>query len=613
MRPALMRPILLALLLAWRSGVDAADLLDIYRQAAAADATYAAARNTWSAAQERIPQARANLLPLAAVSASSQYNDRQIRFREPTIPRADSEFGSSALSLTVTQPVFRMQNTIAYEQALTQTEQADAQFALAAQDLILRAAQAYFDVLLAQDNIVLAEAQKAAIGQQLAQAKRNFDVGTATITDTHEAQARYDLTVAQEIAARSELELRRRALEQVIAGKAPPLAPLGPAFVLKVPPAAMDSWVSLARASNLQVRVAHHAAAFASQDIARNRAGRYPTVDVFATLSDAHAGAGVVTGTTAGVSNNTRTAVLGVQLAVPLYQGGAVNSRVREAIANHARAGDELEAARRAAEFSARQAYLGITNGVAQVQALEAALVSTQSQLDSTVLGQDVGVRTQVDVLNAQQLLYSARRDLAQAKYNYVLATLRLEAAIGELTEQDVAAVNQWLDKSSFGAAPDARAVSVPASYSTISVEPLAPAKPEARAVKPEGDRDEVVRAVEGWAHAWGSNDVEGYLAYYLSEFEPPRGLTRSAWEAERAARIRKPRRIEIEIEAPEVSFDAEDRATVTFRQLYRSGALNLSSEKMLTMVKRGGEWRIEAERLRSETRSAAAAHERRR
>lgn len=431
-----------AVSLAMASAVSAADLLEVYRQAQSADATYAAARATWAAAQERIPQGRAGLLPLASLSASAQQSDRVTRFRDDVTARSSAAFASTGITLSVTQPIYRRQNTVVYQQAITQVEQADAQLALAAQELILRVAQAYFDVLLAQDSVAFAEAQKAAIGQQLEQAKRNFEVGTATITDTHEAQARYDLTTAQEIAARNELELRRRALEQVIARGAPPLAPLGPRFTLKSPePATMDTWVGLAHKGNLQVRIAQSALTFATQEIGRNRGAHYPTLDAFATVSESGSGAT----TSAGVGSDSRSAVIGLQLAVPIYQGGAINSRVREAIAIEDRARQDLENARRSAEFTAWQAFLGITNGMAQVRALEAALVSTESQLASTRLGQEVGVRTQVDVLNAQQLLFSARRDLAQSKYNYILSLLRLEAAIGELTADDLVAVNQWL------------------------------------------------------------------------------------------------------------------------------------------------------------------------
>lgn len=449
-----------ALFFACSATASAADLVDVFRLAQRSDSTYAGARATWAAAQERIPQGRAGLLPLASLSASTQYSDRSIRFRDDPPRRSDATFGSSTLSLSVTQPLYRRQNAVVYEQALTQVEQADAQLALAAQDLILRVAQAYFDVLLAQDSVAFAEAQKAAIGQQLEQAKRNFEVGTATITDTHEAQARFDLTTAQEIAARNDLELRRRALEQVIARAAPPLAPLGPQFTLKPPePAVMDTWAALAQRGNLQVRIAQSALVFATQEIDRNRGAHYPTLDAFATLSANTTGSGA----TGGVGNDTRNAVAGLQLALPLYQGGAISSRVRESIANEDRARQDLEGARRTAEFTARQAFLGITNGLAQVRALEAALVSTQSQLASTRLGQEVGVRTQVDVLNAQQLLFSARRDLASSKYTYVLSLLRLEAAVGELTETDLVAVNQWL-------APAAANASTPVNENATGV-----------------------------------------------------------------------------------------------------------------------------------------------
>jgi outer membrane protein len=435
---------LFTLALVCSSAVPAADLVDVFRQAQRADASYAGARATWAAAQERIPQGRAGLLPFASLTASAQHNDRTIRFREASVPRSNQSFNSTGFSLSVTQPLYRRENAVIYEQALTQVEQADAQLAAAAQDLILRVAQAYFDVLLAQDSVAFAEAQKTAIGQQLEQAKRNFEVGTATITDTHEAQARYDLTTAQEIAARNDLELRRRALEQIIARAAPPLAPLGAALMLREPqPPQMDAWVSLAQQSNLQVRIAHTARTFASQEIERNRAQHLPTFDAFATVTESGAGA-----TAGNLGTDTRNAVIGVQVELPIYRGGATNSRVREAIANEDRARQDLEGARRTAEFTARQAFLGITNGIAQVRALEAALVSTQSQLASTRLGQEVGVRTQVDVLNAQQQLFSARRDLAQSKYTYILSLLRLEAAIGELTENDLVAVNEWLDRT---------------------------------------------------------------------------------------------------------------------------------------------------------------------
>jgi outer membrane protein len=423
---------------------SAADLLEIYREAQKSDAAYASARAAWAAGQEKLPQGRAGLLPQASLSASTQYNDRTINSRNPAVAEASGQFNSNAITLSLTQPIYRAQNLAQYEQAKTQVAQADIQLSLAAQDLILRVAQAYVDVLLAQNEVELAAAQKAAIGEQLAQAKRNFEVGTSTITDTHEAQARFDLTVSQEIAAQNNLEIRKRALEQIIGKPAPALALLGKNFVLSLPePATMEHWVAEANRSNLQILISQSGLTFASQEITRNRGAHLPTLDAFASYSDSASGSGIQ----GGFGNDTTSRVIGLQLAVPLYQGGLTSSRVREALANQDKARHDLENARRTAELSTRQAFLGVTNGVAQVQALQAALISSQSSLSSTRLGLEVGVRTQVDVLNAQQQLFSTRRDLAQALYNYTLSLLRLKAAVGRLEEADLVKVNAWLER----------------------------------------------------------------------------------------------------------------------------------------------------------------------
>lgn len=421
-----------------------ADLLEIYRQALGSDPVYSAARASYAAAQEKQPQGLAGLLPQATLSASTQHNDRDLNFRDPTATDSRSRFNSRSASVSVTQPIYRAQNLAAYDQGKTQVAIATAQFATAGQDLILRAAQSYFDVLLARDNLAFSQAQKIAIGQQLEQAKRNFEVGNATITDTHEAQARFDLVTAQEIAARNELEIRNRALEQLIGRNAPALAVLGKAFSLRTPvPASMDQWVERARSTNLAVRAAQENMTLSNLEIRRNRGAHLPTLDAVASYTDSASGSG----TQGGSGTETNTRIIGLQLSVPLYQGGLVNSRVREAVANEEKARQELENARRSAELAARQGYLGVTSGIAQVRALEAALTSSETSLASTRLGQEVGVRTQVDVLNAQQQVFSARRDLAQARYNYILSMLRLSASAGELDEAGLQQVNAWLEK----------------------------------------------------------------------------------------------------------------------------------------------------------------------
>jgi outer membrane protein len=433
-----------ASLLALSAMAQGADLVQVYRSAQASDAQYAAARAAWAASQERLPQGRAGLLPSVSISAFTQYNDREIRFRDATIPDNNNGFNSNSASVSLSQPVYRPENFMVFEQAKTQVAQADAVLAQAAQDLILRVSQAYFDVLLAQDTVAFAQAQLQAIGQQLEQAKRNFEVGTATIVDTKEAQSRYDLTRAFEIQAKNDVELRKRQLELVIGQPAPGLSPLGKHFKPAPPdPNNHEKWVGKAAVGNPQVKISERSLAFATQEVERNRTGHLPTLDAVASYTDSGSGAASQT----SLGSDTKTAVVGLQLAIPIYQGGSVSSKVREAIANKEKARQDLINAQRTAELTARQTFLSVTSGLAQIQALEAALVSSESSLASTVLGQEVGVRTQVDVLNATQQVSQTRRDLAQARYAYILALLRLKSAAGILTEGELAAVNGWLDK----------------------------------------------------------------------------------------------------------------------------------------------------------------------
>jgi outer membrane protein len=378
-----------------------------------------------------------------SLQANTQFNDRDLQFRTaPPVPR--DTFNTNGVSITATQPLFRPQNWITYEQAKAQVSQAEATFLLSGQDLIVRVAQAYFDVLLAGNNVTLAAAQKAAFAEQLAQAKRNFEVGTASITDANDARARYDLSVAQEIVAQNDLETRKRVLQQIMGRLPPELARLGSGFKPELPtPNRMEDWVTQANASSLQIRVAQHALDIAAQEISKNRSAHLPTVDAVAGYNDASAGSGSF----AGPGTDSTTKFLGLQLAVPIYLGGSINSKVREAIANRDKARQELENKTRTAELNTRSAFLGVTSGVAQIRALVAALVSSQSSLDSTKLGQEVGVRTLVDVLNATQQLITTRRDYEQAIYNYAINVLKLKAAAGTLTEEDVVYVNQWLEK----------------------------------------------------------------------------------------------------------------------------------------------------------------------
>lgn len=420
----------------------AADLLETYHTAQGQDAVFASARAAQQAGQEKRTQGRSMLMPSISLSANSTYYDNDIRFSGSS---RQLSYTSSGAGVSLVQPLFRQQNWLAFTESELQVAISEAQFRMAEQDLIVRVAQAYFDVLIAQDSVLLAETQKKAISEQLEQARRNFEVGTATITDTYEAQARFDLTNAQLIAAQSNLEIKRRSLQQITNAGVGDLKPLGTALKLEVPqPADVSKWVADAQQRSLQVVIAQAGAELAEKEVARNRGGHYPTLDLVANISQSSANGGTFTGTGYGAADTTSKSV-GVQLNMPLFQGGATQSKWREAEANRDKAQQDLESARRSVAVQVQQAYLGVVNGIAQIQALQQALKSNESLLASSKLGQSVGVRTSLDVLNAQQQLFATRRDLYQAQYNYLVSQLRLKAAAGDLAEADLARVNQAL------------------------------------------------------------------------------------------------------------------------------------------------------------------------
>ena len=416
--------------------VCGADLVTIYRDARVSDPVYQAARSQYQATTERLPQARSGYLPQIAASGSIFRNHAE---RDGV---ADRDYNTKTIAVTLAQPIFRLQNWIAIDQAHNLVLQAEAVLAASLQDLALRVAQAYFDVLLAQDNVALSETQKTAIDQQLAQAKRNFEVGTATIVDTLEAQARYDQSVAKAIADLNDLEVKRRAL-QVLLGKLPDgLTPLREPLPLATPtPNDIEAWVKAATDSSFNVISARANLEIAQQEVKRQRAGHLPTLDLSGSLARVDDPNSAIP----PVSPVSNVGSIGLTLSVPIFSGGLTQSRVREAVALRDRAEQDYESTQRTVAQAVRANFLNVTSGIAQVRALEQALVSTQSQLDSTILGRDVGVRTSVDVLNAQQQVFQTRRDLLQARYNYLMSTLRLKAAAGQLTETDVEEVNRAL------------------------------------------------------------------------------------------------------------------------------------------------------------------------
>ncbi|GAB6141004.1 TolC family outer membrane protein [Methylosoma difficile] len=419
-------------------------LMDIYNLALAHDPTLASALNANKASQELIEQAKALYRPVVNFSAeaSAAQSDVNYKGRGIPFPNGVRSYEGYQVGVEARQPLFRKENLVQMEQLRTQVSQADKQLHLTLQNLMLRTAQSYFDTLIAQDKLDLIRAQKAAILSQLDQAKTNFEVGSATITDSNEAQARFDLIVAQEIAAQNAFEIAKRSLQAIIGEMPHSLAKVRADLkpnALKQP---LDEWLKVAADSNLSIQIQQDMATLSSQEIERNQAAHLPTVDAVASYTQTSAN-----GSNFGFGSDINTGTIGVELNLPLYQGGATSSRVRQAVLNKQKALDDVELARRQTELDTQTAYLNLNSSIAQVNAYQQALISSQSQLDSTQTGYEAGIRTSVDVLNAQQQLFSAKRDLLAARYEYLLNIIRLKAAVGVIGDGDLADVNLQLEK----------------------------------------------------------------------------------------------------------------------------------------------------------------------
>ncbi len=421
----------LAALLATSGTASAQSLKELYDAARGYDATYLAARALADSAQYTVEKSRALRRPSVALTAGA---NSELTYNKQ---RGTGDTDSVGANVSGEYWLYNRANTATISRAekLLITSQADLQ--VAEQDLIIRVAQAYFDVLAAQDTLSTAQANKKAISEQLASAKRNFEVGTATITDTREAQARSDLATAQEIAADNDLRTKRIALDQLVGRNA--VAPQ----TLKVPvvlptlaPANPDEWVKFVDdAPTVRKAQLGYDTAKLNTEIAK--AAGSPTVKLVSSVGANHVGS----------VGDTASASLGVNLAMPLYSGGGISSGISEGVALEEQARNTYEATRRIVAQSTRQAFFGVQSGTAQVKALEAAESSSKLALEATQLGYRVGVRVNLDVLNAQTQLFTTQRDLARARYDVVLNSLKLRQAAGVLAAGDVEATNALLSK----------------------------------------------------------------------------------------------------------------------------------------------------------------------
>jgi outer membrane protein len=424
-------------------GAHAQSLKDLYESARSYDAAYLAARSQYDAALARGEGAKAALLPTANLTAG--LNRTQTEPRVNGEARPETFATGQQIGIQANQPLYRPANWVTVEQGRRQVDASLSQLSVVEQDLVVRIAQAYFDVLASQDSLTFVRAQKTAVAEQLAAAKRNFEVGTSTITDSREAQARFDLVVAQEIAAENDLRVKRLALDSATGrSNTQPLPLAAPVNLPGITPDDVNIWVTRAENDHPQVRAVTSALDIAKLETERARTGHKPTLDLTASSQLSRS---LNNNLAPDTHTRSQTHSIGFALNVPLFAGFSVQNRIKETAALEDKARADVDAARRAVAQATRTAYFGVVSGRGQVTALEAAEASSQSALDANKLGYQVGVRINIDVLNAQSQLFQTKRDLAKARYDVLVGGLRLRQASGTLKAEDLNAVDALLAK----------------------------------------------------------------------------------------------------------------------------------------------------------------------
>ena len=426
---------------------QAENLLDVYRLALDSDPQVKAAEAAWHAMQETRQQSRALFFPQVTLSGNVMRNRQEIISSSSSsllFPSGSTfYFTNKTLSLNLNQPLYHHDYYVQLRQSDARVRQAEAEYHVAQQGLLLRVAELYFIVLSETDTLQFSQAEKQAIARQLEQIRQRFEVGLVAITDVHEAQARFDLASSQEIEAQTRLASSREVLREVTGMLPTKLSVLSDSAVSTVTlpqpePQDVEAWVDTTRNQNFKIIAAQATTDVAAQNVEAQRAGHYPTLD--AVLNHGYGSSGGAFG-----DRETLDSAIGLQLSVPLYSGGAVNSRVREAQHRLVESKQVLEQQQRAAVRETRNSYMRVLASISQVYALRQATVSNQSALDATQAGAEVGTRTTVDVLNAQRDLYRAQRDLSRARYEYVLNMVRLKQAAGMLSLADLEQINGWL------------------------------------------------------------------------------------------------------------------------------------------------------------------------
>lgn len=427
----------ISLLLMMSPTSKALDLAEIYELAKSQDVQLMIAQSQLDSTRFSLPQVQSANRPQVNLSGHTTYNDTG----NSSPQGSDDSRTSYGYSLSLTQSLYNSETTSQIDAVAANVRKAEAEYKAAEQDLIIRVTEAYFNILSAQDTVAFAEAEKNAIGRQLEQAKKRFEVGLIAITDVKEAQASYDASVASEISANNSLDNAREALQLIIGQNLDaPLSTIGNTVQLLIPqPADRNVWIEQAQKNNLTLMSAEAGLQAASENRKVAQSGNKPTVNLVASYTDNE-----IDSDNSG-NYNTDDLSLSLQLKMPLYTGGYTSSNIDQAEADFRTAQNNLMFQKRTVTQLTSTAYLAIVSGISQVNALEQALASSTAALEATQAGFDVGTRTSVEVLNSLRETYRSKRDYALARYSFLINTLKLKQAAGLLNDDDLTAINQWL------------------------------------------------------------------------------------------------------------------------------------------------------------------------
>lgn len=425
---------------------SAADLMQIYQQARMNDAQFSAAQQQYKAQRQNTPIARSPLLPQANLSANVARNRvhyNGVVSQGVSVPNGSNEYNSNGYTVSLSQTLFNYGDWAGLKQADKSVAAAQANLDAASQSLILRTAEAYFNVLSAEDQLRFSKAQERAIRRQLDQSKKRYEVGLVPVTDVKQAQASYDLARAQSIKAQSTLDTAREALTVITGQGQEPLAPLAGKLPLISPkPAKMQEWVKAALKQNLALVAARYNSQAAGDEVNKQRAGHYPTLNLVASHSYNDNGSG------ASQSGKITDDAIALQLNVPLFSGFRVSAQTDQAQYKYMQSQDEVRGLQRQTISQTRSAYLNVQSSISQVEALRQAVDSNEASVKATQAGFKVGTKTSLDVLTALSDLYKAQSEYSQARYTYLIDTLRLKQAAGILTTADIERINAYLSGS---------------------------------------------------------------------------------------------------------------------------------------------------------------------